>query len=69
MTKHECELMKRLLDENEQLRARVQMLEQAAVVAAPVFPNPAPKIWPEPALPYYWPYRAEDPFNPIFRVP
>jgi hypothetical protein len=66
MTKHECELMKRLMDENEQLRTRIKLLEQAAAVTAPVVPNPTPKIWPDPVQPY-WPYRQDDPFNPIFQ--
>jgi hypothetical protein len=66
MTKHECEIMKRLMDENEQLRARVKALEALTMPSpyqAPVY-VPVPQIFPDvqPPLTPYWqrsPYRVD----------
>jgi hypothetical protein len=63
MTKHECEIVKRLMDENEQLRARVKSLEAITMPSpyqVPVY-VPVPQIVPD--ITPYWerqsPYRVD----------
>ena len=66
MTKSECELLQRLMDENERMREHVRVLEavltaatrspQAVPCPYPVPVVPEPQIWIEPPPKITWAY-------------
>jgi hypothetical protein len=58
MTKEECEIVKRLMDENEQLRARVKELEALTIPSPQQVPVyvPVPQIAPPYEPPWHRPF-------------